>query len=86
MKLYAERDPEALEPHLFDHMMAMTAEGLHSKGAIACELAWRDQQIERLEGRLKEIAEIAHAGGLKNMSENRALTEIRKLSLEFWRS
>jgi hypothetical protein len=48
MSIYAERDPRVLEPHLSRHMEAMTAEGLHDKGAIAIELAWRDAEIERL--------------------------------------
>lgn len=47
-KLYAERDPRGLDPHFSAHMMAMTAEDLHDKAAIAEELAYRDQQIERL--------------------------------------
>ena len=34
----------ALRQRYADHMLAMTAEGLHSKGAIAAELAWRDWQ------------------------------------------
>lgn len=54
-KLYAERDPMALEPHYCRHVQAMTAEGLHWKSDIAAELAWRDQRIEQLE------AALAHA-------------------------
>jgi len=49
MTLYAHRNPRDLEPYLSRHMEAMTAEGLHDKGDIACELAWRDAQIERLQ-------------------------------------
>ena len=45
---YAERDPRELEPHFSKHMEAMTAEKLHSKAAIAEELAYRDAKIERL--------------------------------------
>jgi len=41
MKLYAKRDPMALEPHFTRHMLAMTVEDLHEKGDIALELAWR---------------------------------------------
>jgi hypothetical protein len=48
MTLYAQRNPRNLEPHLSRHMQAMTAEGLHDKGDIACELAWRDAEIERI--------------------------------------
>lgn len=48
-KLYAERDPRDLEPYFSRHMMAMTAEKLNTKAAIAEELAYRDKQIHALE-------------------------------------
>lgn len=48
MKLYPEQNPMQLEPHFSRHMLAMTAEGLHDKAAIAEQLAYRDQQIEVL--------------------------------------
>ena len=60
-KLYARRDPMALEPHFTRHMLAMTAEGLDEKGDIALELAWRDAQIERLAARLNEFKEWAES-------------------------
>lgn len=47
-KLYADRDPMALEPHYSRHVMAMTAEQLHWKSDIAAELSFRDKEIERL--------------------------------------
>ncbi len=52
MSEYKERDiPElGLEKHYVRHVNAMTKEKLHSKGDIAAELAWRDQEIERLQG------------------------------------
>lgn len=43
-----------VEPWFSKHMMAMTAEGLHSKAEIAVELARRDALIEDLERRLEE--------------------------------
>lgn len=46
-------DPRKLEPHFSRHMLAMTAEGLHDKSAIAEQLAWRDQTIEQLTTMLK---------------------------------
>lgn len=49
VKLYAERDPEELEPYRMQHLMAMTAEGLHSKADIADELAYRDKCIAELD-------------------------------------
>lgn len=47
LPLYAERDVENL-PAYFDHVMAMTGESLHSKSAIAAELAYRDNVIADL--------------------------------------
>lgn len=55
MKLYADRDPCELEPYYSRHVEAMTAEGLRSKAAIAEELAYRDQQIERLNDWIVEL-------------------------------
>lgn len=48
-RLYAPRDPVTLEPHYSAHVAAMTSEGLHAKSLIAAELAWRDQEIARLQ-------------------------------------
>lgn len=47
-KLYGHFDSSEYEPHYCKHVMAMTAEELHSKADIASELAYRDQEIERL--------------------------------------
>ena len=49
-----EHDPVELEPEFGKHMMAMTAEDLHSKGDIAVELAYRDRRIAQLEAELSE--------------------------------
>jgi hypothetical protein len=57
MTLYAQRNPRTLEPHLSRHMEAMTAEGLHDKGNIASELAWRDAKIERLKDAIAQAAD-----------------------------
>ena len=54
MSEYAERKPWDLEPHYIKHVNAMTGEGLHSKAAIAAELAYRDKRIEELEKQLAE--------------------------------
>ena len=49
-KLYdAERDTDGYENTVMKHMLSMTAEGLHSKAAIAVELAYRDALIEQLQ-------------------------------------
>ena len=48
MKLYADRDASELDDaggYYFRHVMAMTAEGLHSKSQIACELGDRDMLL-----------------------------------------
>ena len=49
-KLYADRDiceQDAKGGFYFKHVLAMTAEGLHSKSDIAAELAHRDIIIQR---------------------------------------
>jgi len=65
--LYAERYAFRLEPYYSRHVNAMTAEALHSKGAIAAELAYRDQQIARLREALStarsEITRLGTDGG-----------------------
>ncbi len=47
-KLYGKRNPIKQGQHYMNHLMAMTAEGLHSKSDIAAELAHRDIVIEDL--------------------------------------
>lgn len=57
-KQYAERDAFELDQvggHYMRHVMAMTAEQLHSKSDIAAELAWRDSQIAELQRKLDAI-------------------------------
>ena len=57
-KLYAERDIMQLDKagnYYCKHIMAMTAEGLHSKSDIAAELAYRDSVIAELEGQLANL-------------------------------
>ena len=54
-KLYnEERDTDGYDNLVMKHMMAMTIEGLHSKAAIAIELAYRDWQIEQLQEALDD--------------------------------
>ena len=48
-KLYnEERDTDQYDNLVMKHMLAMTAEEMHGKAAIAVELAYRDWQIEQL--------------------------------------
>jgi hypothetical protein len=57
-KLYAERDPMELDragKFFWKHSLAMTAEGLHSKSAIAMELGHRDMVIAQLEQQLAAL-------------------------------
>lgn len=57
-KLYnEERDTDGYDNLVMKHMMAMTIEGLHSKAAIAIELAYRDKRIAHLERALRDIKE-----------------------------
>ena len=56
--LYEEREIDELDTYI-DHVSAMTTEGLHSKSAIAAELAFRDSRIEFLEGKLAECLKLA---------------------------
>jgi hypothetical protein len=69
--LYAERDIEGdeLRPHYMRHLDRMTRENLHSKSAIAAELAHRDARIAELERRLIAINDTIYAAGAPLGSE-----------------
>ena len=54
-KHYAERDIIEQGEHYTNHVMALTAEGLHGKSEIAAELAHRDQRIAALEAENDEL-------------------------------
>lgn len=59
-KQYAERDAMALDEagnHYFRHVLAMTAEQLHTKSDIAAELGWRDFKLEELRGAVLGLLE-----------------------------
>ena len=58
---YEDRDSIALGQLYVDHVMAMTAEGLQGKSAIADELAWMDLQIKMLK---EDIASIVSKYGV----------------------
>ncbi len=60
---YANRDAEELGEHYLRHVAAMTAEKLHSKSAIAAELAHRDKRITELESAISLPGEREKAGG-----------------------
>ena len=61
-KLYARRDPIKQGNYYTDHIMAITAEGLHSKADIAKELAYRDMRIVELEGMLRKKLDLIKCG------------------------
>lgn len=52
MNLYREHDPIMQGMYYTRHVEAMTAEGLHDKGAIASELAARDIELDTLRNSL----------------------------------
>lgn len=56
-KHYADRDHVALGQRYIDHVVAMTAEGLHGKSQIAAELAWRDAEMDQLRMQLAAVSE-----------------------------
>ncbi len=56
--MYPNLNPWELEPHYSRHVSAMTSEDLHSKAAIAEQLAWRDQTIERLKAELAPLGSL----------------------------
>ena len=56
--LYPKHRPQDCEPYYCAHVMAMTAEGLHSKSDIAVQLAWRDKRIDELKALLSQFANI----------------------------
>lgn len=56
-KVYPEVRPWEVEPYFSRNMLAMTAEDLHDKSAIAEQLAFRDQQIAYLREKLNAAKE-----------------------------
>lgn len=55
--LYADRDPFSQGAYRWRHVDRMTREGLHSKAAIADELAHRDMLIDELAHHARELRE-----------------------------
>jgi uncharacterized protein (DUF2249 family) len=62
-KLYPDHSPSKLEPHYSEHVEGMTEWGLHAKGDIAIQLAWRDQKIAELEAEVAQLVRVAAALG-----------------------
>ena len=58
MAEYANRCAMKLDEdgnYFVTHMMAMTKEHLHDKADIACELGWRDREIDKLKVRINNL-------------------------------
>jgi hypothetical protein len=70
-KLYANRDAMALGQFYLDHVNAMTLEGLHSKSAIAAELAWRDKRLVEAEKRITDLRATLNAANIAFASGSR---------------
>jgi len=68
--VYPNLKPWDLEPHLTLHRSAMTTEGLHAKSAIAEQLAWRDQKLERVQWLLYTTLESLNRRDLTEDQEN----------------
>ncbi len=56
-RCYGDRNIESLGKHYLGHLSAMTEEGLHSKSAIAAELAHRDYIIGQLINWIEDLAD-----------------------------
>lgn len=87
--LYSPQNPMKLEPYYSRHVNAMTEEQLHSKSAIAEQLAARDKKIDELLAGPPWLAEAAEALGQvqpdgKPLALNwtQVLEEIRRLRTE----
>lgn len=58
---YADRDSESLGEHFMRHLDRMTVEKLHSKSAIAAELAHRDTLIDRATSEIARLQANEHS-------------------------
>ena len=61
--MYPERDSRELGTYYTDHLLAMTAEGLHHKSDIATQLAWRDKELDETRALLASLLEGADEKG-----------------------
>jgi hypothetical protein len=85
--VYPKHHPWDLEPHYTRHVGAMTSEALHSKADIAIQLAWRDQEIERLRRGLRRLESLPerfslsvfHNAGLCLQDASTALLVARRI-------
>lgn len=82
--LYAERDIDILDEtggFYSQHVSAMTYESLHSKSAIAAELAYRDMLINELVIAVQQVIECydsANGKAWTTSSKRRALDNARE--------
>ena len=79
MTEYAERDSRKLDRmgnYYCKHIEAMTTEGLHSKAAIAGELAYRDARIDQLEKVMKEFCYRVEIGAVRSVTTYSKFREV----------
>jgi hypothetical protein len=82
MKLYDERDIEEQGEHYYNHVNQMTAEDLHSKSAIAAELAHRDIincQLQSDNKRMLDMLKFIRDNGFDNLRQDRFHTLINDI-------
>lgn len=79
--IYAERNFEAQGNLYLRHIDRMTVEGLHSKSAIAGELAHRDAEIEALKGELEDAQILSNENGLAALKAQCEVLSLRKDAL-----
>jgi len=78
-KLYDNRNIVEQGQHYINHVSAMTGEGLHSKSAIAAELAHRDIQIEHQSA---EIERLQATGQIQRNLEAQLQGEVNNLEAD----
>lgn len=87
-----ERDLIELGKAYGDHVYHMTHEGLHSKSDIAAELAYRDNEIQRLTREKEELLSCIDNGRklylhmLNYLKEHNLLTDMIREKADEWQS
>lgn len=81
----AERDTDGYENTVMKHMLAMTAEGLHSKAEIAVELAYRDKLLADSKQRIAELEKELDIISTNFEDKARLVKELEQSTLELSR-
>ena len=85
-KNYQNRNIQLLDKrggYYFRHVSALTGEGLHSKSAIAAELAYRDAVIAHLVWEIKVAATALELNGTATLEGRRECAERLTAALDF---